>query len=186
MANLQKREMIILGVMGIAILFGAYSLFSPDPKAGRVDNLTASRDELNTFINTLNEGIQKEANNHGSLVFASAKRVWTPDPFLENSSYKQWTQSKKAAMAKHVAAVATEAPPAVKKIEFHYTGYLEAGGKKMAIVDGSEYQEGEKLEMKDYLLRSATPTGIIIENTATGARQSVLLDEEEGVNELRK
>ncbi|MCG6536396.1 MAG: secretin and TonB N-terminal domain-containing protein, partial [Syntrophales bacterium LBB04] len=43
------------------------------------------------------------------------------------------------------------------KIEFVYTGYLEINRKRMAIINGIEYKEGEPLDVKGYILRTVAP-----------------------------
>ena len=52
-----------------------------------------------------------------------------------------------------------------EKITFNYTGYMEYGRKKVAIINGLEYGEGEKLETPGYVLKAIFPGKVIIENT---------------------
>lgn len=175
MAKLEKRQMIILGVMCIAVLFGAYSFLMPAQKAKPGVNTVRKAEELNTFVNDLNASLGKDTTKSLSgLIFARAEKEWTPDPFLESRSYKTWFRSREP--AKEGSGVA-------KKTElFIYSGYLEAGRRQMAIINGFEYREGEKLDMKGYFLKSVTPTGVVIENMSTKARQSVPLQEYGGTN----
>jgi hypothetical protein len=104
-----------------------------------------------------------------------AQKEWARDPFWESGAYKKWLQSRKRASEKLDAG---------KKIEYVYTGYLEVGGKRMAIVNDIERHEGEPLEIKDHLLKSADAQKIIILNTATGAEQSVALQDDYPVKQI--
>ena len=63
------------------------------------------------------------------------------------------------------------------KIEFVYTGYLEVGRKRMAIINGMEYREGEALDIKGFVLKSVSPTKVVIENRGIGATLNVPLQE---------
>ena len=47
----------------------------------------------------------------------------------------------------------------------------------LAIINGIEYSEGESLDVKGYVLKSASPTKVVIENRGTGATVNVPLPE---------
>ena len=66
---------------------------------------------------------------------------------------------------------------AAPKIEFVYSGYLEVDRKRMAIINGMEYREGEGLDIKGYVLKSVSPSSVVIENRGTGATINVPLQE---------
>jgi hypothetical protein len=159
-----KRQMIILGVMAIVILYAAYDYLAPKKKILGVD-MAQKTAELNTFVSGLTAGLGKEpSSNLGTLIFSRAEREWTQDPFLDSRAFKSWTQVK-------VAAQETGAP----KIEFVYAGYLEVDRKRMAIINGIEYSEGEGLENKGYVLKSVSPSNVVIENRGLGATVTVPL-----------
>jgi hypothetical protein len=173
MAKLKKREIIILGVMGAVALLGVASLVIPPGKAKHVRETAAPAEDLLTFINNINASLGKTVAKDKDVVLVTAQRDWTPDPFLDTGPYKKWTRLKPPVLDGKTVA---------KKIEFNYTGYLEADRKKIAIVNGIEYKEGDKLEIEGYLLKSASPQSIVVENTLTGIRQNILLQEEnEGI-----
>jgi hypothetical protein len=170
MAKLQKREMIILGVMAVSVLAGAVVSFMPSGKNLPGINLASPSESVDAFINTINASLTQEITKAvNAMVVEKAQQELTYDPFLDSAAYKKMVQAKPALPDGKV----TE-----KKIEFAYMGYIEARGKKMAIINGVEYHEGERLEMKDFVLKSATAKGIVVENTLTGARLSVPLQEE--------
>jgi type II secretory pathway component PulC len=162
--------MIILGVMGIVVLYGAFDFLMPVSKVKPSANMTQKTAELNAFVTELTASLGKDTpKNLGTLIFSRAEKEWVQDPFLDNKSFRAWTQAKTT--TKEPVAVA---PP---KIEFVYTGYIEVGKKRMAIINGSEYPEGENLDIKGYVLRSVSPTGVVIENRGIGATLNVPLQE---------
>jgi hypothetical protein len=165
MAKLGKREMIILGVMAIAILYAAFVYLSPEKKDPGAD-MSQKTAELNTFVTDLSGSLKMDTmKNPGTLILARAEKEWTQDPFLNGRDFKKWTEAGKAG---------TEGA-AVVKIEFVYSGYLEVGRKRMAIINGMEYKEGEALDVKGYMLKSISPAKVVIENRGIGATLNVPL-----------
>ncbi|MFO7665427.1 MAG: hypothetical protein R6V76_02270 [Desulfobacterales bacterium] len=167
MAKLAKREKIILGVMAIAIIFAAFVYLSPTKKSpGTTENVAEKTAELNTFTaglaGTLKEDTMK---NPGTLILARAEKEWARDPFLNSRDLVRWNEVK--------AKKAKEESAAVAKIDFVYSGYFEVRGKRIAIINGIEYNEGEALDMKGYMLKSVSPEKVVIENRGIGAKISV-------------
>jgi len=178
MAKLQKREIIILGVMGVAVLFGAYTFLMPTRKPAPGTTAAQKTEDFGAFLSKIRgETAPVVVDTQSNIIFAKAKSEWKPDPFLDKASYDQWVRAQIAAKA---------APVVVKKEVFTFTGYLATGSQKMAIVNGIEYREGAPLEPKGYVLQKVTPTKIIIVNTANGAKETVLLQDDGGVNESQK
>ena len=166
MAKMEKRQMIILGVMAIAVLYAAFVYLAPQKKIPGAD-MAQKTAELKTFVTDLTAGLGKDSSkNLGTLIFSRAEREWTQDPFLDSRAYKSWTQAK---------VTAKEAGAAAPKIEFVYTGYIEVDRKRMAIINGMEYREGEGLDTKGYVLKSVSPSNVVIENRGIGATVNVPL-----------
>ncbi|MEI6313459.1 MAG: hypothetical protein WCO89_01210 [Syntrophus sp. (in: bacteria)] len=159
--------MIILGVMGIVILYAAFYFLAPKKKAP-TPNMTQKTAELNTFITDLTVGLGKDTTkNLNTLIFSRAEKEWRQDPFLDAKSYRIWSKAQEP----------VKAGAAVSKIIFTYTGYLEVNKGKMAIINGMEYKEGEELDVKGFVLKSVTPARVVIENRAARAAQTIPLQE---------
>jgi hypothetical protein len=169
MAKLGKRQMIILGLMAIAVFYAAFDFLAPKKKSSTPD-MARKTAELSTFVTDLAAGLGKDTTkNLNTLIFSRAEKEWAQDPFLDAKSYRAWSAAK--APIKKNGAGAAAAP----KSEFVYSGYLDTGRKRMAIINGIEYSEGENLEVKGYALKSASPTKAVIENRGTGATVNVPL-----------
>lgn len=188
MAKLEKRQMIILGAMGIAILYAAFDFLAPKKNASAPGTAQKTA-ELGTFVTDLTAGLGKDKmQNLNALIFSRAEKEWTQDPFLDAKSYKAWSAAKApvkkvgaeagmAAVTKAGTAAGTRAgtETAMPKSEFVYSGYLGTERKRMAIINGIEYAEGESLDVKGYVLKSVSPTRVVIENRGTGATVNVPL-----------
>ncbi len=160
------RQKIIIGVMGIVILFAAADFLLPKKKQATID-VKQKKQELNTLVTALSAGMGAgAAKNANPLILNRAEKEWTQDPFLDSKSFRAWVQPKEKAAKEEVPA---------PKIEFAYTGYLEINRKRMAIINGIEYKEGEALDIKGYSLRTVSPEKVVIENRATRATLTVPL-----------
>jgi hypothetical protein len=171
MGNLGTRQKIILGITAIVLLYAAVDFLAPTRKNPAI-NLKQQQEDLNTFVTTMTATLGKNTpTNLGPLIFSRAEREWSQDPFLDEKSHRSWLQAK--ATIKENEKVAIAAP----KIDFAYTGYLEVGGKRMAIINGIEYKEGEALDIKGYDLMNVSPASVVIVNRATKIEQKVSLQE---------
>ncbi len=168
MDKIGKREKIIMGLLAIVLLYAAFDHLMSSKK-GQGEDMGRKTAELNTFVTDITAGVGKNlSNNLGVLVFSRAEKEWTQDPFLDGKAYKSWTEAKMPAKERLAAA---------PKIEIAYTGYLEVGRTRMAIVNGVEYREGEALDIKGFVLKTVSPTSIAVENRATRTLLNVPLQE---------
>ena len=164
MAKFGKREMIIFGVMAAVILYAAVDFLLPKKKNPAIDMVQKTA-ELNTFVNNLTTAIGTDtATGASAIIFSQAEKEWTQDPFLDSKSYNTWSRVKEGAGT-------------AQKVEFVYSGYLEIGRKRMAIINGIEYKEGDALDIKGYILKSVSPTRVVIENRLTRATINIPLQE---------
>ena len=86
MAKLEKREMIILGLTAIVILYAAVDFLMPTKRDIAAD-IQQQTEDLNSFITTLTAGMGKDTSkNLRPLIFSRAEKEWTRDPFLDETS----------------------------------------------------------------------------------------------------
>ena len=167
MAKLEKRQWFILGLTAIAILYAAFDFLMPKKKNVEVD-VKQQSEELNSFITTLTAGVGKDTSKDLLyLIFSRAEKEWTNDPFLDDNLLRSLTEEKARGKVEAVAP----------KIEFVYAGYLEVDKKRIAIINGVEYTEGEALDIKGYVLKTVSPTRVVIENLANSSSLNVPLQE---------
>jgi hypothetical protein len=169
MGKIGKRQLIILTVMVLVIIYAAFDFLVPKKKAS-TPNMTQKTMELNAFVIDLTTGLAKDTTkNLNDLIFSRAEKEWKQDPFLDAKSYRSWSETRNPAKVGAAAA----AP----KIEFTYSGYLEVNRERMAIINGMEYREGEKLDAKGFVLKSVSPARVVIENRAARVVQTIPLQE---------
>ena len=162
--------MIILGVMVIVIIFGAYQYFSSKKKA-QPDTTAQKTAELNTFVASLSADLGKGgATTASDAIYLHAAKKWTQDPFVDSSVYNAWAKVSAAAAKGGTAEVS-------KKAEFAYNGYLIAGKQKIAVINGMEYKEGEALDIRGFVLKSISPEWVVIENRGTRAMLNIPLQD---------
>ncbi len=156
MKKIEKREKIILGVMAVIILYGLFT-FLPWGAGGKSSLPAAglSPAELKALSGDLAVAMSKAVLSHReSYAINRAEAGWQRDPFYATKAYMELLKSKEAVRT---------IPDAAKNITFNYTGYLECGNRRIAIINGVEYAAGEALEVKGYVLRTVTPAKATIE-----------------------
>lgn len=174
MGNLKTREKIIIVIMALAILYG-FVVFLMPTKKNLPPTGVQNTVELETLVATLSsltgKGGEKEINKQIAKI---KQGTWQSDPFIDEKSYSQWLKAKEP-------AVPVKEQPAVV---FVYSGYLGAGKKRLAVINGFEYREGDVLEMKGsqtnsevYKLKSVSPEMAVIMNTKTGITTTLPLEE---------
>jgi hypothetical protein len=65
----------------------------------------------------------------------------------------------------------------VEKPVLSYSGFLQMGAKRMAIINGMEYEEGEMLPVSGYFIRSITPKSVVIGKIGASISHVLPLDE---------
>jgi hypothetical protein len=157
MAELGTRQKVIIGIMGIAILYGVVDFLMPKKKDFTFD-VKLKTEELNKFVTTVSESMGKDLPQSADpVIFSRAEKEWAGDPFLDERSFRTWAHDRQQVKE------AVTAP----KVEFIYSGYFEADGKRIAIINGIEYREGEALDVRGFVLKNVSPAMVVIENRTT-------------------
>jgi hypothetical protein len=170
MPKLTTRQIIILGVTVIAVLYGGYDFFfAKNKKAATVD--TGKKiEELSTFMAEMTVALGKDTPSPvDAHMIRQAEAGWARDPFYNRKTEKTWAAAKEQAQTGGTAA----AP----RGQFIYTGYVDAGKKKIAIINGSEYGAGDVLDAEGYVLKEIYPARVTIYNSETRRKIDVPLQE---------
>jgi hypothetical protein len=163
MRRLNKRQMIILALMALAVIYGVYEIVFSSPGANKVATIKPANSTINSNVTAvlLNGPLEKLE----AYIVGRAEADWKSDPFLPSNLYKEWLAREQAIDTSKIAA------------KIIYSGYVESGKKKMAIINGMEYGIGEKLEIEGYVLKNITPAKIKVENRNTGSEIEITLQE---------
>lgn len=164
MAKLNTRQIIIIIIAIAAIVFAAYSFLSGGKthKDAKESN-PAGKDD---YISSLAGDLMK---NHVSVaeayIVSRAETDWGKNPFWEKGSYREWALRDDAKDKGDASA------------KIIYSGYVDVGKKKMAVINGLEYSVGEKLEIEGYVLKKITAAKVVISNKSRGSELEILLQE---------
>jgi hypothetical protein len=172
MHKLNKRQILIFGVMLVAVLYGAYDFLFTGKKSPVTASTANQSVDLSTFISEITVTLAKDTPSPlDAHMIKRAETPWLRDPFYERKSYRQLTAADEPPPAVAAATVSAE------KRKFNYTGYLDMGSKKIAIVNGSEYATGDALDVNGYVLNGIYPDRIVIHHRETRRTLEIPLQE---------
>lgn len=164
MGKLQKREIVILVIAGLFVLYGAYVYLVPGfgkKQAAKSGETTKVENFIGTVAGDFSKDKLSDMDEH--VVELSAKD-WAKSPFLSRELYRTW-------------AVRAGGPSGQEGANIVYSGYVDSGKHKMAILNGIEYRVGESLEIEGYILRQISPSRVVIYNKNTGNSLEIPLQE---------
>jgi len=166
MAKLKKREIIILVIAALFVLYGSYEYLIAGPASKKVKT-SASADavKVDTFISGITNDLGKDnIADLDTYVIRRMENDWVKNPFWKKDLYKAWVNREGLAKGGVLAKII-------------YSGYVDSGKNKMAVISGFEYRIGEKLEIEGYVLKQITPSNILIFNKNTGSKEEIPLQE---------
>ena len=145
---MSKREKIILAFVLIAVMYGGYQFLFPPPSKTTSVKTENEIKMANKLVKDMTTQIIK-INTPGpeNYIISKAETKWVKDPF-----YKKKFPVKKT----------EDISSARQGISFTYSGYIEMEEKKIAIINGMEYQTGEELKTGGWIVLSIYPTRVVI------------------------
>jgi hypothetical protein len=149
---MNKREKIILVVMLIALLGGAATYFS-GPSTSIQSSGAANGIDL-TNVKALSAqliaDVKKEAlTDNERYVLDQAAADWSEDPFVVRSL---------------TPLHQTGGGSGMRPADFSYSGYLDAGNRRLAIINGLEYMVGDQLEFGGLVVKNIDPEKVVLED----------------------
>ena len=149
-----KREKIILALTGMVVVVGLGSLFT----GGSAPKQAPQQAQVNALFSRV-DGLVKTAQAALPTAHDLGMQAAVATPWPAGGLYEQSLMPK---------------GPAVKPATLpKYTGYVELGSGRLAVVDGIEYQAGDTLEGGGYKVLSITPEKLFLESLANGNRVEV-------------
>jgi hypothetical protein len=141
--EMSKRERIILGVMGAAILVSlAYLLWpaaAPPSPEMTPEKLADSKKAGEAQLSAL-ERIQLSAREIHAVT--GGQQPWPRDP---------------------LGPKPPEPEVAVDRDKFRYSGFVRVGARSLAVINGREYQAGEQLESGGFEVLEITPEAVVLQ-----------------------
>jgi hypothetical protein len=140
--DVSKREKIILGGMGGAILAAAAYLLWPSsaPQSPEMtpQQLADSKKAAETQLQSL-ERIQLTPREIQAVT--GAQQPWPRDPLSPRPP---------------------EPEAQVDRDKFHFTGFVRVGEHSLAVINGREYQVGEQLESGGFEVAEISPEAVVL------------------------
>jgi len=154
MKKLNNRQIIILAVAALCVFYAIYELAGVGTVAKKTGT-AVKPPARESFVNTLNTDLMKYTiANADKYIIERAETSWNKNPFWDRSSYREYVGKESG------GDLATK---------IVYSGYVDAGRKKLAIINGWEYEAGDSLDVKGYILKNVAPSRVLIFNRNTGS-----------------
>lgn len=151
------REKIIVGIMCLTVLYGAYDLFVYRNKPKYKASAPTSNPiiELKSFVAEVSRKLvsEKVSDDHRYMIAKSGEN-WTKDPFIPSIE----------PLRKELVRNETPQKPSVPQSPsgFIFTGFLEIGNKRLAVINDVEYSVGEQLDPNGLYVKSISPQYVVI------------------------
>jgi hypothetical protein len=157
-----KRERVILILMCLTVVYGAYALFfSSPPKKGASLSAESSTSQINKLITELSVGLAEGGpTKTDTYIIKKAESKWLKDPFSDKKL--SVVKEKEKPIKVEAEVEAEEEVEVFPEVTFSYSGYLQMGDRKIAIIDGMEYKTGEEIGSDGFILREIYPNKIVI------------------------
>jgi hypothetical protein len=173
---MSNREKIIVGLMLFTVVYGIYALFFENKGKGGITptasvSATQQLESLNAFITKVAEASQAGLSKEDKFIISRAESGWKQDPMIT----VELTDRPEDEMNKRKQQVIQTTGP---QLDVSYTGFMQMGDKKLAIIDGFEYAAGDELEQGGFVVRSITPRQVVIVSTDKSKKKFIFLLEE--------
>ena len=170
-----QREKIIVGLMLLTVVYGVYTVFfegkgKTTPKEIAAFTATEQLESLSAFITKVAEASKAGLSKEDAYIIQQAEAEWKQDPLisveLKNRPESELQRAQQVTKA------------SIPDLNISYTGFMQMGDKKFAIINGVEYTSGDRLEQGDYIVRSITPRQVIIVSTGRSKKKFIFPLEE--------
>lgn len=152
---MSKREKILLAATLVVVLYGGLTLFvfpsmktkSPAPSQSGVSVRPLSSAAEKLMNQVLSLEVEQPVKTQ---MIARIESTWPKDPFVqpEQRSGAQTAQP--------------DAPPILLS-GMDYSGFIFAGGRAMAVINGNEYSKGDTLLDLGYQVVHITPEKVVVQ-----------------------
>jgi hypothetical protein len=169
-----NREKIIVGLMLLTVVYGVYTVFFEGKRSAEPLAAIGSAKELenlNSFITKIAEASKAGISEADKYIIDRAETEWKQDPLISvNLTNRPESEIQKS---KEVTQVS------IPDLKVSYTGFMKMGDKTFAIINGVEYAAGDPLEQGDYMVRSITPSQVVIVSARDSKQRFVFQLEEQ-------
>ena len=160
--------------MLLTVVYGVYTVFFEDRNSAEpAAVISASKDleNLNAFIAKVAEASKAGLSAKDKYIIERAEAEWKQDPLISvNLTNRPESEIEKS---KEVTRVS------IPDLKVAYTGFMQMGDKTFAIINGMEYSAGDQLEQGGYMVRSISPSQVVIVSTRDSNQRFIFPLEEQ-------
>jgi hypothetical protein len=172
---MSQREKIIVGLMLLTVAYGIYALFFEGKGKSNIKqtapvSTAVQLENLNAFITKVADASQAGLSKEDRYIISRAETEWKQDPLI-NAELTDRPQDE-IDRQKQVIRAAGPRP------NFTYTGFMQMGDKRFAIINGFEYAPGDQLQEGGYRVSSITPTKVVVVSTDSSKQKFIFPLEE--------
>jgi hypothetical protein len=170
--KMSKREKIILVIMALTIVYGFYALFLENPSPGK-PKLAASGNKLdtfNTFITNVAAMVKGGVSEEETYIIDKIPVKWTKDPLLNTGKEVAFKPEKEKLDEAKKGETAQE-------LGIVYSGFLNMGNRNLAIINGIEFEKGEKLPSSGHIVEEIYPNRVVCGMQGSKKKITVKLEE---------
>lgn len=170
-AQSNKRQYIILGLMVLAIIYGAWELWPTSGSRPRPTIPGQPAADFSGFQAELMARRPAPAGDVEARLITAAETPWEQSPFAAPETLAAWRNAQKAPVVEE------------KPLHLEYTGFIDTGHQRLAIINELDYAPGDMLAMYDYRVRRIEPDRVTLENVVNGTFLELLIQEMEVMGE---
>ena len=134
--------------MVLSVVYGIYIWFLPTPQKSASVIGDNEQKVLKAFILKVAEKIKPGPSKNQAYVLQKAEAVWKRDPLIQ--------------IEPKTSEEEVGSPQPVLTSDLMYTGFLRMGDKRLAIINGMEYEAGDRLEPSGFIIRSISASRVVI------------------------
>jgi hypothetical protein len=158
---MSKREQIILCFVVIAVLYAGYNYLGTSEKHPQIKTEEEMTDLKNLMADVTTQVNKAVLSDTETFLIKRAEANWKRDPFLSPGVPVKSTSDIE------ISELSDQG------LDFTYSGYLETGDKKLAIINNMEYEAGEMLAEGGFIVRSISSNRVEI--GVIGGKDTIIL-----------
>jgi len=145
--------------MMLALIYGVYIMFFESPKQAKSFNTGGDREleVLNDFITNIADKTKSGLSKKQAYILKKARLSWKKDPLVQLEAKK----------------VVDTGPQTVPDGRLKYTGFLQMGDTRLAIINGMEYAVDDRLVPGGFIIRRILPDHVVV--TPPGKKKKTMI-----------
>ena len=152
---MEKREkIIVLTAIAILVIGGFEFFYSPSGKKeqeARQMNIEDEKTQMAAFVTKVQAEVAlNKVDDDLRYLLSRIEADWMGDPFYEGAN-------------PFLKTFKDEEPETDLPITIVYSGYIGVGERRMAVLNGNEYEIGEQIDEGVYLVKQIFPDHLVLE-----------------------